>query len=375
MPFEISAKWNVIKSAWGRSQSEDKPQHPWLVDLPLGLLRHVNLDEALAVWLEGLEVQLKSSGATLMLQTEKTLTKVGREGLCHPHLNCPYLSPQGDWPDVGELNTCIPCIRMGKHRLACGVRDGHGGQGVLVMEFLHSPRTAQKRQLREVGKVLSETLSLVLDERQRREAALMEERALLSRELHDSVAQELSYLQIRMSRLASVIENPEQAAEASHMLKDLRHNVQRAHRQVRELISLSRLTLEGRSLHMALEAAVDEFSRQSRCVFELDNRLPVGCMRAETELQVMHILREALVNVVRHSHAQHVLITLKMLKDQRFEVCVEDDGVGLSEDAEKQEGHFGLKMMRERANTIPAQLSIESKATRGTRVKLLWRAL
>ena len=54
---------------------------------------------------------------------------------------------------------------------------------------------------------------------------------------------------------------------------------------------------------------------------------------------------------------------------------MEDDGVGLSEDAEKQEGHFGLRMMRERANTIPAQLTIESKATRGTRVKLIWRAL
>lgn len=374
MPFQMLAKGGLQLWRWvGWSRPAEEPaQQQWLVELPLVLLRQSNLEDALSDWLRRLEEQLFSSGATLILHTPKGLHKVGREGLCSRHESCPWVVCADRCPALGSLNTCIQCLRVGRHRVVCGVDDGHGSVGILMLEFARPPRSHQKRQLIEVAKVLSETLALVLDERQRRQRDLAAERAVLSRELHDSVAQELSYLQIRVSCMATVLDNPDHPGEAALMLQDLKTNVQRAHRQVRELISLSRLTMEGRSLNAAIRASVDEFSRRSSCVFELDNRVPEPCMGAETELQVLHIVREALANVVRHSHAQQVLVCVRALPGQGVEVSVEDDGIGLPQQVD-QSGHYGLQMMQERARSISASLTVAARRPRGTRVSLVWR--
>lgn len=373
MPLQMLAKSGMQLWRWvGWSRTAEKPaQHQWLVELPLVLLRQPDLDEALRDWLQRLELQLLSSGATLILHTPTGLHKVGREGLCSRHQSCPWVAAAERCPAVGQLNTCIQCLRVGRHRVVCGVQDGHGSVGILMLEFPRPPRPHQQRQLREVAQVLSETLALVLNERQQRRRDLAAERAVLSRELHDSVAQELSYLQIRVSRMAAVLDNPQRPGEAALMLQDLKCNVQRANRRVRELISWSRLTMDGRSLNEAIRVSVDEFSRRSSCVFELDNRVPEQCMGAETELQVLHIIREALANVVRHSHAQHVLVRLCCLPDHRVEVCIEDDGVGLPQ-TEAASGHYGLQVMQERARSIAAELSITTRTPQGTRVRLIW---
>lgn len=374
MPFHMLAKGGLQLWRWaGWSRPAEEPvQQQWLVGLPLVLLRQSSLDDALRDWLTRLEMQLFSSGATLILHTAAGLHKVGREGLCTRHESCPWVAEADRCPDVGRLNTCIQCLRVGRHRVVCGVNDGHGSVGILMLEFPRPPRPHQKRQLSEVAQVLSETLALVLDERQRRQRDLAAERALLSRELHDSVAQELSYLQIRVSRMASVLDNPERPGEAAEMLQDLKSNLQRANRQVRELISLTRLTMDGRCLNEAIRASVDEFSRRSSCVFELDNRISEQRMGAETELQVLHIIREALANVVRHSHARQVLVCLKELRDRGVEVCIEDDGIGLPAAADLS-GHYGLQMMQERARSISACLTVEPRHPKGTRVCLIWR--
>ena len=100
-------------------------------------------------------------------------------------------------------------------------------------------------------------------------------------------------------------------------------------------------------------------------MFSLDNRLPGHCLPAESELQVLQIVREALANVVRHSHARQVWIRLWPSTDGGVvEVC--DDGVGLPQYLPSS-GHFGLHIMRERAAAIGAELRIEPASTGGTR--------
>jgi two-component system nitrate/nitrite sensor histidine kinase NarX len=101
-------------------------------------------------------------------------------------------------------------------------------------------------------------------------------------------------------------------------------------RQVRELITSARLTMDGRSLRQALADSVAEFSRRCIIVFELDNRLADDALSPETELQILQIMREALANAVRHSHARHVRIELRQTQDGEVSVSVEDDGIGLS---------------------------------------------
>ena len=87
------------------------------------------------------------------------------------------------------------------------------------------------------------------------------------------------------------------------MLQELCGGLSQLQRQVRELITSARLTMDGRSLRQALADSVAEFSRRCIIVFELDNRLADDALGPETELQILQIIREALANAVRHSHA------------------------------------------------------------------------
>lgn len=132
--------------------------------------------------------------------------------------------------------------------------------------------------------------------------------SMIARDLHDGVAQELAYLSLQMGLLVRKIRQPEKARP---LAEELRAGLSRLQRRVRELISHARLSLSGKSLRQSLSELVHELSPRSDIVFNLDNRLPDGLLGAEVELQLMHIVREALVNAIRHSRAKTVSIELR----------------------------------------------------------------
>jgi signal transduction histidine kinase len=81
------------------------------------------------------------------------------------------------------------------------------------------------------------------------------------------------------------------------------------------------------------------------------------------------ITQEALNNVVKHSQAKHVTLTLKSLAD-RVEVCIADDGKGF--DTASTGGGLGMGTMRERAESIGAALDITSVVSGGTQIVVRW---
>ena len=333
--------------------------------LPLRLLRQPGSDAALLEALAALRNELGASRACLLLGNG-----VFAQGRC---LGEPALLACGDdparlpLPPAGSLQACRGCPGAHCPRLLLGLPGGEG-PSALVLEFASLPGSRTRTRLRHLGRQLGEVLAAFAADRRLRQCELAAERGVLARELHDSVAQQLSYLQIRASRLQESLA-PSAAEPARRMLDDLRETLALLHRQVRELISSARLTMDGRTLGQALEVSVEEFARRSSCVFSLDNRLPAGCLAPEAELQVLLIVREALANVVRHSHARQVRVAL--LGDATAaQVLVEDDGIGLPPEIEP--GHFGLRIMAERAAAIGASLRIEARQPRGTRVALRW---
>ena len=98
-----------------------------------------------------------------------------------------------------------------------------------------------------------------------------------------------------------------------------------------------------------------------------------GCaLSVEQELQVFHIVQEALANVAKHSHARRAWLRVEAGAD-RLEIVVEDDGEGLHADAaagRSGAAHFGLEIMQERAQRLGGTLSIEPREGGGTRVRL-----
>jgi len=119
----------------------------------------------------------------------------------------------------------------------------------------------------------------------------------------------------------------------------------------------------------SVEQGVDAHRAAVELGHGVEQRFPEVLHRGAVaeDLQVLQIVREALANIVRHSHARTARIDLRLARSEP-RVTVEDDGVGLQACGET--GHFGLSIMRERALAIGAGLSVKTIPPRGTRVAL-----
>jgi two-component system nitrate/nitrite sensor histidine kinase NarX len=207
--------------------------------------------------------------------------------------------------------------------------------------------------------------------RESRHLALHEERGVIARELHDSLAQSLSYLKIQATRLAAALGDGADPAAPRAVLEELREGINSAYRQLRELLTTFRLKMDDRGLARALEGTVEEFRARGAVQVRLDNTLPAMLLGPHEELHVLQIVREALSNVMRHAGAQHAAVSLRNAQDA-VEVEVVDDGRGLGP-REDRTPHYGLTIMRERAASLGGALSVDSAPGGGTRVRLRFR--
>ena len=332
-----------------------------LAGLPLS---QVHADGALAVFLDRFEALLPACQLNLVLAgVEPTPARRGVIEGCQGVAHCPRRASAASQ----SAQACGPCRQRGVQRLLCAVPNGdQPGSGWLLLDTPRAAGSSWRQLLEEAAQAVDVSVRLLCHsrEQQRRQATFRH--GALARELHDSVAQQLGYLSFQASLLQSQLGVPAQAAE---VLQELRGGLSQLQRQVRELITSARLTMDGRSLRQALADSVAEFSRRCIIVFELDNRLADDALGAETELQVLQIIREALANAVRHSHARHVRIELRQDQHGDVSVSVEDDGIGLSP-ASGEDNHFGLAIIRERAASIGARLAIEAIRPHGVRVHL-----
>ncbi len=321
-----------------------------LAGLPL------HADGALSGFLDRFDALLPAARLNLILGGEDLgPTRRGLIEGCQGVAHCP-------WRDASAMDTpqaCGPCRQRGVHRLVCALPEGE--KGALLLDTPRRAGASWRQLLEEAAQAVAVSVRLRSDNREQQRRQATSRHGALARELHDSVAQQLGYLAFQAHGLQSQLGAP--------ALQDLCAGLSQLQRQVRELITSARLTMDGRSLRQALADSVAEFSRRCIIVFELDNRLADDALSPETELQILQIVREALANAVRHSHARHVRIELRQTQDGDASVSVEDDGIGLSPACDEQ-NHFGLAIIRERAASIGARLSIEAIRPHGVRVHL-----
>ncbi len=225
--------------------------------------------------------------------------------------------------------------------------------------------------MRSVAEILATALSLTVTEQSQRRILLMEERAVIARELHDSLAQSLSYQKIQVSRLDSLLARGASTAEIKNILDDLRDGLNNAYRQLRELLTTFRLRIDAKGLDAALSITVDEFRERGLDV-NLDYRLQHCPLVASEEIHILHAVREALSNVSRHANAAHASVTLKQLADGHVEIVIADDGIGMPVNPDKQQ-HHGLAIIRERAVTLGGTAEWTAAQPHGTHVTLNFR--
>jgi two-component system nitrate/nitrite sensor histidine kinase NarX len=247
--------------------------------------------------------------------------------------------------------------------------------GVLLLEIPadKSLQEWQRRLLETVASHIAIALNMAQRASQARMLALLEERGVMARELHDSLAQSLSYLKIQVSRLDASLTQPDNGEKIKQVTTELRDGLNGAYRQLRELLTTFRLRMDEAGLNRALEKTVEEFRERSAVDIELDNRLG-GCkLSPNAEIHVIQVVREALSNVVRHARAEHAVVSATCSVEGDVAITVDDDGVGMPEDTDRQH-HYGLAIMQERAHGVAGELRVSSSPLGGTRVELCFSA-
>jgi nitrate/nitrite-specific signal transduction histidine kinase len=245
---------------------------------------------------------------------------------------------------------------------------------VLICDDAQALITTRTKVIEVLTQGFSDIFRATRQARLNRRKVVQLERASISRELHDSLAQSLTYLKIQASRMQSIFENEPGKATANKpelelVVNDLRDNLNIAYRQLRELMTTFRLTVNGESFHQAIEDSVREFEKRIRIAFELDNRLSDDELTIDEEMQVLHIVREALSNIVRHSHAKRARVGLRHHEGNNICISIKDDGVGI-DTAQKRAQHLGLIVMQERSRNLDGDFSVQELEGGGTEIQV-----
>jgi two-component system nitrate/nitrite sensor histidine kinase NarQ len=199
---------------------------------------------------------------------------------------------------------------------------------------------------------------------------LMEERATIARELHDSLAQVLSYLRIQLALLKRAV--PQDNVPAQAIITDFSRELNNAWRQLRELLTTFRLTLNHSNLPAALQEALDGLQSQTSAALHLDCRLSSLALDAQKQVHLLQIVREAVLNAIKHAQATEIIVSCVTAPDGEHTVSVRDNGVGIG-DASEPPGHYGLNIMRERAGRLGGTLAFSQPQNGGTQVSLRFR--
>lgn len=252
--------------------------------------------------------------------------------------------------------------------IAVPIGDGDRFRGVLPIIRSDASRLPieKARIIETVGHHISNALINMRRTEDKHRLAVMEERSVIARELHDSIAQSLSYLKIQVARLERCLD---QGANPSAIVDELKRGLAGAYRELRELIVTFRLRVDERGLNLALKDTVQEFSQKLRFAVSLKNNLSGIALSANEELHVLRIVREALSNIERHAGASHVNVSVTVDALHAVTVRIEDDGKGF-DPRNRPANHFGVNIMNDRAMILDGRLDIDSAPGKGTFVTL-----
>ena len=200
--------------------------------------------------------------------------------------------------------------------------------------------------------------------------AIIEERRRIAREIHDGVAQSLSYLNLKTRKVSHLLSSAK-TVEAINELNDIRSVVQDTYENIRE--SIDQLSTEIRSLTLvpALGNYVREFSQNNGIAVDFEIPKAFAKLSPVAELQLLRIAQEALTNVRRHAVATHVTLKLENA-DSAIELLVKDNGQGfvLSDLEQAPPGYHGLTIIKERAEALGGTLLVNTSPGQGTEVKV-----
>jgi two-component system nitrate/nitrite sensor histidine kinase NarX len=282
-----------------------------------------------------------------------------QEFTCQSDMTCDdkgcHLCPRG-LPTPASSGTTL------KWRLA----DNHTQYGILLATLPTGRHLSHDQQQLVDTLVEQLTATLALDRHQEKQQQLivMEERATIARELHDSIAQSLSCIKMQVSCLQ--MQDDALPPTSKELLSQIRNELNTSWVQLRELLTTFRLQLNEPGLRPALESSCQEFSARLGFPVKLDYQLPPRFVPSHQAIHLLQIAREALSNALKHADATAVTVTVAH-HDNQVKLTVMDNGRGVPENAERT-NHYGLIIMRDRAQSLRGDCQVRRGESGGTEV-------
>ena len=206
-----------------------------------------------------------------------------------------------------------------------------------------------------------------------RELAVLEERTRLAREIHDTLAQQLTAIVLQLEA-AEAMQSRNRGEQSRDLVVAAREQARLALQEARRSVwNLRPMPLEAAGLTAAVALEAERFGHRTGIAVTVRNDgVPRDLSLApQSEVAVFRILQEALANAGHHSNARLVTVELHA-RDGELLLTVSDDGSGFDVDLDtvrgSASGSFGLVGMRERARLIGAELEVTSERSGGTRI-------
>jgi NarL family two-component system sensor histidine kinase LiaS len=200
-------------------------------------------------------------------------------------------------------------------------------------------------------------------------AAALEERRRISRELHDRVLQLLSSVRLRAEVCRrELISQPE---ELDKELQTIERATDGAIAEIRRLLadSAAQTDLTAGTLERRLREEMEIFRARSGIKLDFHCTIRADSLPESVERELYFSLREGIINAIRHSRASE--LKLSLIEDGP--VCratLTDNGTGFELSATEGGSHYGLRIIKERIETVGGSLAIVTAPGQGTRISI-----
>lgn len=251
----------------------------------------------------------------------------------------------------------------------------HNGRLLGVYNLYMTEERSIPEEVSLLFRSISEHLAMALENtrlmRENLRMTLMSERQMMANEVHDSLAQTMAYMKMRIELLREALLQYE-SGKALKYSADIQQALDEAYSSLRELLTQFRNRMDPLGLEHALKELVAGYFDRTGVRLEFENRIPDLNLTVDQEVQVFHILQEALSNVARHAGAKQAWLTLEVI-DGHYAFTVEDDGRGVFVMGAQPDlrHHFGISIMSERAQRLGGNIEIANRPQGGARLRLL----
>ncbi len=268
---------------------------------------------------------------------------------------------------TGRMQHCAQAGFQTIVSLPIRMKDRLMGEVDLFYHAQFEPHAAERSLLEALTAHLAGAMENLRLNAMEKEAAVSQERSLLARELHDSIAQSLAFLKIQVQLMRDALDGAD-PERMRNVLAEIDLGVRESYADVRELLLNFRTRASEEDIEPALQTTLRKFEQHSGLKASLQMQGHGLPLDPQVQIQVLHVVQEALSNVRKHSGATQVWLDVQQQPQWRFEV--RDNGGGFEQASAQDETHVGLRIMKERAAQIGADVQVLSVPARGTSVIL-----